>query len=86
MRQVSGGENNVGIIPLSSLTGPTDVEEPNPRWWDAIELCIREAVTSRPAVGRRPRPMYEKIILGARVFVLLLLIIFNIVYWTLALI
>lgn len=74
------------LITLStSPAGPTDVEEPSQRWWEAVDLCMRDAVAWIPAVGRRPRPMYEKLILGARVLVLLLLIIFNIVYWTVVL-
>lgn len=73
-------------IILTFPTGPTDVEEPSKRWWDAMDLCMRETVAWLPNVGRRTRPLYEKIILGARVLVLLLLIIFNIVYWTLVLI
>lgn len=71
---------------LTAPAGPTDVEEPSQRWWDTMDLCMREAVAWIPSVGRRQRRPSEKIILGARVLVLLLLILFNIVYWTFVLV
>ncbi|KAG0726719.1 Gamma-aminobutyric acid receptor subunit rho-3 [Chionoecetes opilio] len=67
-------------------TGPTDVEEPSQKWWDTMDLCMREAVAWIPKVGRRQRRQFEKMILGARVLVLCLLVVFNIVYWTLVLV
>ena len=51
-----------------------------------MDLCMREAVSWLPAIDRRQRRYSEKIILGARVLVLGLLIVFNLVYWTLILV
>ena len=72
----------------SCPTGPPDVEEPSQRWWDSMDLCMREAVAWIPSVGerqQRQRRCFEKIILWARVLVLFLLVLFNIVYWALVL-
>ncbi|KAK4301078.1 hypothetical protein Pmani_026748 [Petrolisthes manimaculis] len=63
-------------------TGPAEVEEPQQKWWEAVDLCMKEAVAKIPTLGHRPRKTFEKMILGARIFVLALLIIFNITYWS----
>lgn len=65
-----------------TTTGPTEVEEPQKNWWEAVDLCMKEAVSKIPYLGHRPRKTFEKMILGARILVLAILIIFNITYWS----
>ncbi|XP_071540687.1 uncharacterized protein [Panulirus ornatus] len=64
---------------------PTDVEEPSSSWW-GLDLCVKQSTSCGSLDATPPpRPLYEKIILGARALVLALLVLFNIIYWAIVL-
>lgn len=61
-----------------------DVEVPVVTSWWVRNLCLGYSANSSRGAPRS-RPLYEKFILGARIFVLGLLIVFNLIYWTIVL-
>ncbi|KAG7175156.1 Glycine receptor subunit beta-like 2 [Homarus americanus] len=72
-------------VTVEEIIGLPEVEQPSNRWWRIIDMCLTQSTPSSLSASARTRPLYEKIILGARVLVLGLLVVFNIVYWTIVL-
>ncbi|XP_045624930.1 uncharacterized protein [Procambarus clarkii] len=64
--------------------GPPDVEETSNRLLRLVDMCLKHVTGTSPETEQRP--LFEKIILGARVLVLGLLVVFNLVYWTVVLV